>query len=81
MDIGTILSIGSTVMASRRKEGGGSSGMSAMEALDLMSTKDKRIPLGKNPLEPAFQVSPPEQVTYDQTRQFWASLLTDYLRG
>ena len=81
MDIGTMLSIGSTVMASRRKEGGGSGGMSAIEALDLMSTKNMRITPGRNPLEPAFQVSPPEQVTYDQTRQFWASLLTDYLRG
>jgi|TARA_R100001086_G_scaffold133054_1_gene69120 hypothetical protein len=81
MDIGTILSIGSTVMASRRKEGGGSGGMSALEAQKLMSTKDMRITPGRNPLEPAFQVSPPEQITYDQTRQFWASLLTDYLRG
>ena len=81
MDIGTILSIGSTVVSSRRKEGGGSSGMSALEAQKLMSTKDMRIPLGRNQLEPAFQVSPPEQITYDQTRQFWASLLTDYLRG
>ena len=81
MDIGTILSIGSTVMASRRKEGGGSGGMSAIEALDLMSTKNMRITPGRNPLEPALQVSPPEQVTYDQTRQFWANLLTDYLRG
>ena len=81
MDIGTILSIGSTVMASRRKEGGGSGGMSALEAQKLMSTKDMRITPGRNPLEPAFQVSPPEQVTYDQTRQFWANLLTDYLRG
>jgi hypothetical protein len=81
MDIGTILSIGSTVMASRRKEGGGSGGMSALEAQKLMSTKDMRITPGRNPLEPAFQVSPPEQITYDQTRQFWANLLTDYLRG
>ena len=68
-------------MASRRKEGGGSGGMSALEAQKLMSTKDMRITPGRNPLEPAFQVSPPEQITYDQTRQFWASLLTDYLRG
>ena len=81
MDIGTILSIGSTVLSSRRKEGGDSSGMSAMEALDLMSSKNRRIPTLPSPLDPAGKVTAPQQINYDQTRQFWASLLTDYLRG
>jgi hypothetical protein len=80
MDIGTILSIGSTVMASRKKQGGGS-GNRFDAANYYEDLRQGRMLMETQPLQPARPVAPPEQVTYDQTRQFWASLLTDYLRG
>ena len=44
-------------------------------------TSQRRLPFKGTPLDPATPTTAPEQVGYDQTRRFWASLLTDYLRG
>jgi hypothetical protein len=80
MDIGTIIDIGKTFLDDKDSGGGGSTGLTPIEIYNEV-TSQRRLPFKGTPLDPATPTTAPEQVGYDQTRRFWASLLTDYLRG
>jgi len=79
MDIGTIIGIGKTFLDSGSSGQSSAGQLSPIEAFRL--AQGGRGMIDSQPLDPAGKVSPPQQIGYGQTRQFWASLLTDYLRG
>ncbi len=79
MDIGTIIGIGKTFL-DRGDSGNNSGGLTPIEMYNQVKGQ-RREPFRATPLEDATPTVAPEQVGYDQTRRFWASLLTDYLEG
>ncbi len=80
MDIGTAITIGKTFLDRGSSGQGSSKELSPLEAFRQVQGSRRQM-LDSQPLDPAGKVGIPQQINYDQTRQFWASLLTDYLRG
>tara|TARA_R100001015_G_scaffold4274_1_gene1528 strand:- start:95 stop:334 length:240 start_codon:yes stop_codon:yes gene_type:complete len=79
MDIGTAITIGKTFLDRGGSSEGSAGQLTPLEAFRL--AQGNRGMIDSQPLDPAGKVGMPQQINYDQTRQFWASLLTDYIRG
>ena len=84
MDIGTVVNL---IGTARSFLGGGSDGgqqkkgKSLLDIYDDVKSRNYDIDLTQEQIAPPGKVQGIQQIDYASTRQFWANLLKEYMRG